>query len=362
MASTRQGGPGIGLDNKPMIGNTNLVALAAGETYIIPAGQFYVTPGPYTFLQTKDPITSKWRAASVFGNNSTFVSTDGATFRLANLTGCALGAFITNVGSAYTSAPTVTASAGGSAWTAIVGGAINSTVTITTAGAGYTNAPQLIVSAPPPGGIAATATAAVSAGAISAVTVVNQGAGYTTAPTITVVADARDTITTLGVLTVNATLAGSGTITGLLCTDHGQPVTAVPTLAFSGGGGSSAAATTVMCFTVTAFTVAVNGAGYGNAQPMLINSSGGIVAGTAGAVVNPQLDRSIFTPRQCNISATSTAGGIIQTTGAVVNDGGLFQAVPTLYVTAGGTGLATTTAGATATVGGVTDTSYVQPY
>lgn len=361
MAITPQGGSGIGLTTKPLLGNNNVIQLAAGQTQVLPAGQFYVTPGEYTQLQTLDPITGLWRAMATSLNRNAFITTDGASVRLANLTGCAIGAYVTNVGSGYTSAPTVTASAGGSAWTAIVGGAINSTVTITTAGAGYTNAPQLVVSAPPPGGVPATATCTVSGGAINSVTVVDQGAGYTTAPTITVVPDPRDTITTAAALTVNSTLAGSGTITAVICTNQGQPVTAVPTLSFSGGGGSSAAATAVMCFTATGFTVGAGGAAYGNAQPFLVTVSDGIVAGAAGVVVNPTVSTGIFAPRTGFITGTSTAGGAVTATGAVIQDGGLFQKVPNGYVTAGGSGLATTVAQVTITVGGVTDMSFVQP-
>lgn len=367
MASTRQGGPGIGLDTKPMIGNNNVVTLAAGETFLMPAGQFYVTPGPYSFIQTKDPITSKWRAISSTPNTAAFLSADGANVRVANLTGCALGALITNVGSAYTSAPTVTASAGASGWTAIIGGAVNQTVTITTAGVGYNFTPQLVVSAPPAGGVQASAICTISAGAINAVTVINQGAGYAVAPTITVVPDAREAAaatpgpTTSAVLT--AALTGSGTITALLCTDHGTPVTAVPTLTISGGGGASGAATAVMCFTVTGFTVGTAGAVYGNAQPFGILTTGGIVPGAVGAVINPQFDKSLLLPRQANISGTSTSGGAVTATGAVINDAGLFQAVPTGLVIASGTGaLPTTTAIVTLTVGGITDTSFIQPF
>lgn len=363
MAITRQGGPGIGLDNKPLSGNQNFRSLAAGTVDVLPPGQFYVTPGPYTFIQTLDPISGLWRTLQTFGNSNVFVSSDGANVRAANLTGCAVGALVTNVGSGYTSAPVVAASAGGSAWTAIVGGAINSTVTITTAGVGYTNAPRLIISAPPPGGVQASAIAAVSAGAISSVTVINQGAGYTTAPTIQVSADPRDTITTTAVLTVNATLAGAATVTAVVCTNPGQPQTAVPTLAFSGGGGASAAATVVMCFAATGFTVGTAGAVYGNAQPFGIITTGGIVGGAVGANINPQLDKNIFTPRQANISGTSTAGGAVTATGAVINDAGLFQAVPTGLVIASGTGaLPTTTAIVTITVGGITDQFYMQPF
>jgi hypothetical protein len=365
MAITRQGGPGINLDTKPMPGNNNYITLAAGEFQIIPSGQFYVNPGLYTLFQVKDPITGLWAPDTAQGSGLKFVTSDGANLRLANLTGCAVGAFVTNVGSGYTSAPTVTASAGGSTWTAIVGGAINQTVTITTAGAGYNFAPQLVVSAPPTGGVQATATCTISAGAINAVTVVNQGAGYLAAPTVTVVPDPRESSqtspgpTTAGVLT--AALTGSGTITAVLLTGHGTPLTSVPTLTFSGGGGASAAATVAMCFTATGFTVTTAGVAYGNAQPFLVVSGAGPVGGSAGAVINPTFGQNIVTPRQCNILGTSTSGGAVTATGLVINDGGLFATIPTAFVIPGNS--VPTTQGAVAlTVGGVSDTSLIQPF
>lgn len=375
MTTTRQAGPGMTLPAVFPTYNTGAnipggipqyanqaagpISLPAGASELIPAGQFMVQPGPYSFLQAKDPVTGTWCTLGTATHGARTILSDGQNFRIANLSGCAVGAFITNVGSGYTSAPTVSASAGASTWQAIVGGAINSTVTITAAGSGYTYAPILLIDPPPAGGVQATATCTISGGAINAVTVVNQGAGYTTAPNITVLRDPRDTSGSGAVLTVNSTLAGSGTVTAILCTNHGTAVTAVPTLTISGGGGSSAAATAVMCFTVTGFTVGAGGAGYGNAQPFGLLSIGGIVGGAAGAVVNPAIGPGMFTPRQANISGTSTAGGAITATGAVVNDGGLFQAVPNLLVVAGGSALATTVGQATADVGGVTDTSYI---
>lgn len=375
MAATRQAGPGMGLTPRPLVpGNPNVLsnqnafstyvnsfALGSGETQVIPAGQWYVTTGPYSFTQTKDPITGLWRTMAQTPNVQRFVNSDGVNVRVANLSGCAIGAFITNVGSGYTSAPTVTASAGSSAWTAIVGGAINTTVTITTAGAGYSHKPILLIEPPPAGGVQATAVAAVTAGAISSVTVIDQGAGYTSAPGITVVPDPRDTVTTPAVLTT--ALTGSGTITAILCTDQGTPLTAVPTLTISGGGGASGAATAVMCFAGTGFTVDNGGAVYGNAQPFLVTAAGGRVAGAAGAVVNPSTGVGLLTPRTGFITGTSTAGGAVTATGAVVEDGGLFSRVPTGFVTAAGTAaLPTTTAIVTITVGGVNDVTWLQAF
>lgn len=361
MAITLQSGPGIGLTTKPLAGNNNFSTLAAGQTYTVPGGQYYIDTGAYVQIQTKDPISGLWRELCGVGTDKiTFVNSDGVNVRLANLTGCPIGSLITNVGSGYTSAPTVTASAGASAWTAIVGGAVNTTVTVNTAGSGYVYPPQVVFAAPPAGGIQATGTVTLSGATVGSVTVVNQGAGYTTAPAVTFINDPRDTTGTGAVAT--ATLTGSGTITAVICTDHGTPLTSVPTLSFSGGGGASAAATVVMCLTATGFTVGSGGTAYGNAQPFLVQAVGGVTAGTAGAVVNPQIGTSRLTPRMGVITGTSTAGGAIQATGSVIADGGLFQAVPVGIVTAGGSALATAVGQVTITVGGVSDTFMIQPF
>lgn len=381
-----QGGSGIPLQLPPLVSqtgiaasppfvpaanytNTNIVSLAAGEVLHIPDGRWNVATGSYTWLQFKDPISRQWRSVSEFPSSQRLVYSDGANLRLANLSGCPVGAFVTTVGSGYTnstvgsdgtldtsSSPTVTISTGGSKWNVIVGGAVSGTVTITTAGAGYNYPPVLIVAPPPGGGLPATATCTVSAGAINAVTVVNNGAGYQSAPQITVVPDPRDTPTTTAVLT--AALTGSGTVTGLVMTNHGTPVTSVPTFTFSSG---AAAATMVMAFAATGFTVDNGGAVYGNAQPFLVTAAGGVVAGSAGTTGNPQISTKVFTPRTGFITGTSTSGGAVTATGAVVEDAGLFQRVPTGFVTAAGTAaLPTTTAIVTITVGGVSDASFLQ--
>lgn len=371
MSTTPQGGPGILWGLGGLTGRNNQVTLAAGQSQVIPAGQYMVSPGPYTLLQHLDPIMGIWLTLDITAQAASyFITSDGANVRLANLTGCAIGALITNAGSAYTSAPAVAASAGGSTWKPIIGGAVNTTVTITTAGAGYNFAPQLIVQAPPPGGIPATMTCTISGGAINAVTVINQGAGYTSAPTITVVPDFREaTATTPGPTTpavLTAALTGTGTMTGLLCTNQGTALTSVPTLTFTGGGGSNAAATVIMCFTATGgttagITVSNGGAVYGNAQPFAIKGFGGITAGSA-AYTNPMTQTGLLQVRQADWFGTSTAGGAVTATGLVATDTGLYQAVPNGAVLPSGTGaLPTTTAIVAVSVGGVTDTSILQP-
>lgn len=374
MPVNRLGGTGLGLTRPPLYNasvvsnnfgkntNVNEVQLAAGQTVLIPPGNQIVTPGPYTFVQFKDQITGIWRSLPQTPNVSRQILSDGVNYRLANLTGCALGATVTTVGSGYTSAPSVAASGGGSEWVAIVGGALNTSVTITTAGAGYDYAPTLIIEPPQSSqGVQATATCTVSAGAINAVTVVNQGAGYTSAPAITIVPDPRDTsLTTEAVLT--PALTGSGTITAILCTNHGTALTSVPTLTITGGGGSSGAATVVMCFAATGVTVDNGGAVYGNAQPFgIITTDGRCAAVAASGSISPSVGNDLLQPRQAVMRGTSTAGGAVTATGLRVTDGGLFSAVPVgLVLPSGTSALPTTTAIVTVTVGGVSDLALLQ--
>jgi hypothetical protein len=58
-------------------------------------------------------------------------------------------------------------------------------VTITNGGTGYTVAPTVTFSAPPAGGTAATGTAVIDLGSVTKINIVNPGSGYLTAPTVT---------------------------------------------------------------------------------------------------------------------------------------------------------------------------------
>ena len=337
------------------------LTLAGAQAYLVPSGQYWAQLGPYSAVEWYDSNAGLWRVQNAPGTSGYLVA-DGTNWRLINRTGCPVGALVTNNGSGYTSAPTVTASAGGSTWKAIVGGAINTTVTVTTAGA-YNYVPNLLFSAPKSGGINASGYAVLTAGAISSVVVTNQGAGYSSAPTITIKADPRDTAAGGGVLTVNATLVLLTDIAAVVCTDPGTAaVTSTPTLSFTGGGGSSAAATVLMNYTVTGITVATAGVAYGNAQPFYVHSGSGV--STAAAVNhNPAIENKVIFQRGFFGQGTSTAGGATSATGFVIADAGYgLQGVPSLFVEHSGTSAQpTTTAIITATVGETIDTCYLQP-
>jgi hypothetical protein len=183
------------------------------------------------------------------------VSSDGGNFRLVNLSGVVTGVTVTAGGTLYTSPPTVTPSAGGATFQAVVGGAV--ALAVGAGGTGYTYIPQVIIAAPPPGGVQASAHAAITAGAVTGIALDNPGAGYSTPPQVLIIRDPRDT--TGSGATLTATLTGAGTVTAVLVTDFGAyGGGTLPTLAFAGGGGSGAAATAIQAAgTGTADTSAV---------------------------------------------------------------------------------------------------------
>lgn len=261
MAIPRIGGPNVPLDLGTNAGFWSRIVqggagypwdgfvLPSGSAYLLPPGIYNLILGPLSYLQVKDPVTTSWKTASAAGFQGVAVA-DGGNYRIANLAGSVSSVTVTTPGTGYNPAapPTVTPSAGGSTYQAIVGGAVS--VAVTSGGAGYTqsNPPFLIFSAPPPGGIQATGTATVSAGGvITGVTMTNAGAGYTTPPNLLVVLDPRvPAPTTSAVLTTS--LTGAGTITGVQVTDQGVGGGAAPTLTF----GSGAAAATANVYTGTA--------------------------------------------------------------------------------------------------------------
>jgi hypothetical protein len=354
----------------PGISPTNLLTLEAGQIFLPPAGSFLCIPGPYTSIQFLDPVTTKWTTVNAAASyRPIHLNTDGTNVRLANLTGLPIGALITNAGTGYTNGIgsaatglTITPSAGGSTWVPVVGGAVTSTTQVA-GGSSYTFPPIVVFSAPPAGGIQASGFANLTTGAVSSITVTNPGAGYVTAPNISFFNDWRD-ITGSGAA-FTSTLGSSGILTAMYPTGnvqgvagYGSPQTAIVTFTFSPA--STTAATAVMCWVVTGLTVtgggvAVPAGSAGQCAPTV--TLGTRAAGVAG----PIDDINLLFPRaawiQLNIS-----GGVIQSTGNTVVDAGLFEAAPTFGLV-NSTGVAPTTGvNITPTVGGITDTSYLQPY
>ena len=333
------------------------VSLPSCSTFILPPGDFACNLGIYSVLQVWDSNAQYWRIVAT-GPAIEFVSSDGNNFRLANLTSSPIGGVITNSGSGYTSAPTCAPNAGGATFRCVLGSALNTSVTITAGGSGYTLPPLLLIDPPPAGGVQATAYCTISGGVVNGVTVTNQGAGYTSVPSITVINQPGDTAGTGCVLTAaritNAGTAGApDTVCAILPVTPGTAVTSVPSLAFSGGGGSNAAATAIMLCTCTTCTGA-SPSHMGNGNFALIGSA--LTAGSA-TLTNPAISTGAFVPR-FGMTAYSTTATPTTTT---ILDGGLHQASPTgvwVYNSDGTISVANTP---TMAFGGVADTSFLQP-
>ena len=343
---------------------SNVVSLAAAETWLIPSGRWGLKPGRYTCVQEYDPITTIWRSiggGATWGTLDRVVS-DGANYRLANLTGCAVGALITNAGTAYTSAPTIAPTGGSSVWKAIVGGALNTSVTVSNGGSNYTYPPTVLIAPPPSPGIQATAHATLSSGAVGSVVIDDQGAGYTSPPTIILVNDPREGLngTTVGTgATAVASLTGSGTITGVLCLDPGKAVTSVPTFTITGGGGSALAITAIMNWCITAYAVSNSGTG---ATGSVIFTVYDQFPTTNPIYTNVSTQSQLVKTRPGIVLAGLTVTvGNVTTAGAVVLDAGIFTAVPTVYAVASSAAIGSTAPVVTWTMGGVTDVSQIFP-
>lgn len=361
MSIPRIGSPSVRLPTPNLNSalTSNVISLAAGQKWLVPAGQFQLKLGPYSILQVLDPVLNTWVEYGIADDG--IISSDGTNYRLVNLTGCVVGALVTTAGTGYTTAPTITPSIGGGTFTSILGGCLSTTITVATAGTGYNHPPSIFIPPPPSGGVQAAATVTVSGGALSTVTVTNVGAGYLTAPTAVVIADPNDTITGQAVLTTAIDSTKATNVTAVLINDPGTAVTSVPTLTITAApvGGTTAVATAIMMFTVTGLTLGSTGSNYGGTAAFYAYAPPTLVAGTQ-ANANPITGTGLFSPRPFFGYGTTTGAGQLSTTGFVIADGGLHQAVPGVAFFAGTASIPTAYGTATATVGGVTDTCFIQ--
>jgi len=360
----RYGGVGITLPLNQL--GTNNFTLQAGEVMYIPPGYFNIAHGPYSSIQVYDPVMTVWRpiANDGFEGNFVQVDSDGGNYRIANQTGCPVAAVLSNAGTGYTSAPTITAAAGSSSWVAIMGYVVSTTATVVLGGSNYVYPPLLVIGAPGSPGIPATGYTTLTSGSISSATILNQGAGYLTAPTVSVLNDPRDTTGSGGMVTVS--LTGSQTVNAVICTNHGLPITSqtVPALTFSGGGGSSAAATIIMDWTVTSYAVTAGGLGYSVwAQVGTIGFGAPTIA---PAYTNPNSQASFFRGRSPVINAALSSNAITATGQTLVDGGHIASAANATnnmqIAIYGGvlTGSTSTVATLTLGVGGVSDFLWMQ--
>lgn len=367
--SQPQGGSGIGLPlpqylypseltNSAIDISSNYQSLPPGEVLIIPPGHWSLDPGPYSFLQYLDPVTTAWRGFSTARSTQKYTWSDGVNLRVANLTGCPVAAVVTVGGSGYVQASTtVAASAGGSTWQAVVGG-MCSVSTIAAAGSGYSIAPNLLIAAPPAPGVQATGYVTLTGGSVTGVTLTNVGAGYQTAPSAVIVPSPFDPNLASAVptaATVTLALVGSGSVAAVICTNNGTPQSSAPTLTIAGAG-SSAAATVVMCNTIASGSVVAGGAGFTGGGGF--TTVGGIPSATP-QYVNPAIQLTGAIPRPAQGGFFASGGSLISV--STIYDGGLFFGTPTVLATPGAGYLQTSAASVTVTLGSTTDILRIQP-
>lgn len=309
--------------------------LQGGAARIIPAGTWLLDLGSYTSFQEYDPVQGQWVSpggAGSYGETPIYVNSDGVNYRAANLCGTIVGANVTTAGSGYTSAtaPTVSfTNASGATATAIIGGAVSTSVTVTNGGTNYTWAPVVFLDSPPLGaGYQATASCTISAGAVATVTVNNQGAGYTNVPSIYFLNDPRDTTGT-GASAV-ATLTGAGTVTQLLITNQGAANTTLqPTITFSSG---SAAAFPIMVRSIGGIGLAAS-AGSGYTGNVLIQAFGNGLTGSANVLTNPKWTSNLVRTRTAALQAGVNTATALTSAGISLFDGGIFAgSAPTAFV------------------------------
>lgn len=342
------------LQNAAQDPSSNRLALAPGDTFVVPAGNFFVALGGYLVIQYLDPVTGTWTISSSAGFNRGVhsVKSDGYNVRIANLTGCVVAASITNAGSGYVqSSTTVVASGAGfqtgvavPTFAPIIGGALGLTGTFTidvpTKGAGYGVPPIVMIPPPPPanvnangvGGVQASAYAVLGAsGSIAAISITNPGAGYPSAPVVTVVPSPFDPNLSTGITaaSVSFSLTASGSITGVLCTNNGGPLItgslANVTLTVAGAG-SSGSLTAVVMQTVISSTISGPGVGYGTGEIGIMAVGGAPPTGAPSPT--PESLRIAWQSRPAQIGLTPANTSVSAGTAAVIYDGGLFEGTP----------------------------------
>lgn len=353
------------------------VALQPGQSFILPAGQWMISPGRYTDLQVYDSTSYRWRNYQTQPGQTWPISSDGQNFRLCNTTGTPVGAVISNLGAGNATngynTVTATPSAGNSSWGTLVGGAMNGNACLScnVVNGGNFSLPPILVWQPASNQtypyIAPEFCCNISANAINTITVNYGGAGLTAPGSLTAVNQPGDTNPGNASITFNSTLANSGNLTAIWPLTQGTEVTSLPTFTFNIGGGMCA--NVLMDWTCSNFTVASCGFNYGATKPVTILSGNGIAGHTQNAsLAGTSYTTKLAMPRMTWLSATTDANSNISTNGnlTVVDAGKNLQAIPFLIVIAGnanGNGPnGNNPVILTPIVGGLTDTSYMTAF
>ncbi len=176
------------------------------------------------------------------------------------VSGTVTGIQVTNAGSGYTAAPSVTLYTylGGvtPSADAILTGSPVTSIAVTAQGNNYSAAPTVVLTGG--GGSGASATATVVNGHVVGISLVSGGAGYTSAPTVTLVGGSGAVGT--------AIIGSNGAITGVKMSTLGSGYTGAPAVTFTPvgtGRGDGATGTAVITNgQVSGVTIVTGGSGY----------------------------------------------------------------------------------------------------
>ena len=163
-------------------------------------------------------------------------------------------------------------------------------VGITNAGSGYTSAPSVTISAPnQTNGVQATAVATITANTVSAISITNGGSGYTSAPTVTITGGGGSGATaiaqvltfTKGAMVISVTKGGSGY-------NPASP----PAVTITGGGGANAAGTAIVSGNAITSVIMTNVGNNYTSTPTVTIAAPPTPTGntTATAIAVPTLD------------------------------------------------------------------------
>ena len=200
--------------------------------------------------------------------------------------------FITNGGSGYTSAPTVTVSGNGTATASISGGKVTA-ITITSVGSGYTNHPSVTITAPSGSGSIAAATARITSGSVTSLSIGDDGSGYTNGTSATDIDTVTVPTVTGGVTASFELVVSDGKITGVNIINAGSGYISAPTITLkNGSNGVINTVITDVLYDVTLAAQAIMGKEI--ASPTAIDASGNPHTLLAGISTKRSANNAVF--------------------------------------------------------------------